>query len=120
MAKKRALAAAACLRGGEEFGELGGGLEAGDEAADAGEGKAVEDLEAALFVGDDAGFAEDREVPGNGGPAETDFFDQVADAALFAGECLDDGDASGMPEGLEDFVDGNGVTGGFHGGDCFA
>lgn len=116
--RKKGLAAAARL-GDEQFREVSGRFEAGDEAADAWEGEAVEDLQAAFVVGDDAGFAEDGEVAGDGGPAEADPFDELANAALLVGEGLDDRDASGMPERLEDFVGGNGGAAGFHGRNCF-
>lgn len=53
------------------------------------------------MVGDKTNGAEHGEVAGDGGPAEAEEIDEVADAALAGGEFGDDEHARRVTEGLE-------------------
>ena len=78
------------------------GFHAFDKPEGAGCDKPVEDLKSAFVIGDDARGFEEGKVTGHGGHVGADHGGEFADAVLAFGKGLDDKDAGGMGEGLDD------------------
>jgi|GEM_PF-5059072 len=85
-----------------------GVFQAADEVRYAWQGQPVVDLQSASLVGHYAGFAQYREVPRHGGPAEADGTHEFTDTLLAACEFTNDGDAGGVADRLEDLGGGRG------------
>lgn len=94
-------------------------LEAMEDIGDAWSAKRVKDLLATAVVDNEAGGAEDGEMIGDGRDIGADEGGEIRDAAFAAGKLVDDEEAAGMAQGLEDIGAGAIFAGGTFGPGCY-